>query len=54
MAMSKNTTIALKKDTKQRLDKLGGKGDTYEEIICRLLAFYDMLAVDADRHRNKS
>lgn len=31
------TTISLKKETKNRLSDLGGKGETYEEILTRLL-----------------
>ncbi len=27
----------MSKETKERLDKLGNKGDTYEDIIVRLL-----------------
>lgn len=29
--------IVMSKETKERLDKLGNKGDTYEDIIVRLL-----------------
>ena len=32
-----NPLIAVHKDTKERLDKLGSKGDTYNSIIVRLL-----------------
>lgn len=31
------TTIELKKTTKAKLDKLGNKGDSYNDIIERLL-----------------
>ena len=34
--MSK-TTIQISAETKERLSKLGIKGDTYDAIICRLL-----------------
>jgi len=33
----KNSTIALRKQTIQKIMKLGKKGDTYDEIINRLL-----------------
>ncbi len=33
----KKTTIAISMDTKDRLDSLGGKGDTYDGIILILL-----------------
>jgi len=29
--------IVVSKETKNKLDKLGNKGDTYEDIILRLL-----------------
>lgn len=32
-----NTSIQLKRDTKARLDKLGLKKDTYDDILTRLL-----------------
>jgi hypothetical protein len=36
----KLSTIAIKPETKARLDKVGDKGDTYEDIIKRLLDQY--------------
>lgn len=36
-----NTTMQISKDTKDRLDKLGGKGDTYDDIVNRLLDEYE-------------
>lgn len=36
-----NTTIQLSQETKMALAKLGGKGDTYEDIIKRLIENYD-------------
>lgn len=35
----KKTTIAISIETKERLDKLGEKGDTYEKIVKRLLDY---------------
>ena len=35
------TTVALSKGTKDRLDKFGDKGDKYEDIILRLVNFYE-------------
>lgn len=35
------TTIQVQKDTKLSLDGLGRKGDTYDEIIKRLIIFYE-------------
>jgi len=32
-----NTTITLRESTKDELDKFGKKGDTYDEIISRLM-----------------
>ncbi len=37
MAESKRTSIQVSEDTKERLTKLGLKGDTYDDIITRLL-----------------
>jgi predicted nucleic acid-binding protein len=34
------TTIKLSKKTKERLAELGRKGETYEEIIKKMLDFY--------------
>jgi len=36
--MSDKTTIQISKELKAKLDKLGKKGDTYEEIIKILLS----------------
>ena len=35
--MSGKTTIAISIETKERLDKVGNKGDTYDDIIVQLL-----------------
>ncbi len=35
--MSKMTSISVSQETKERLAKLGIKGDTYHDIIRRLL-----------------
>lgn len=35
--MNDKTSIQLSRETKARLDKLGIKGDTYDDILCRLL-----------------
>ena len=35
--MSDKTSIQISRDTKDRLDKLGIKGDTYNGVITRLL-----------------
>ena len=37
MAENEPTTIRLSMETKNRLDKLGAKGDSYEDIVKRLL-----------------
>jgi len=36
----KATTIKLREETKQALARLGKKGETYEEILKKLLDFY--------------
>lgn len=41
--MSKDiTTIQVSRETRDALVKLGGKGDTYDDIIRRLIIFYGM------------
>jgi hypothetical protein len=35
------TTIQIKKETREKLKKLGVKGETYDMIIVRLVDFYD-------------
>jgi hypothetical protein len=37
IAGMENTTITLRESTKDELDKFGKKGDTYDEIISRLM-----------------
>ncbi len=37
MADNDKTTIAVANETKDRLDKQGGKGDSYDDIIKRIL-----------------
>lgn len=37
----KITTIRISVKTKNRLDLLGKKGDSYEDIIKRLIEFYE-------------
>lgn len=32
-----NPKIVISEETKKKLDKLGNKGDTYEDIILRLI-----------------
>jgi hypothetical protein len=35
------TTIQIKKETREKLKKLGVKGETYDAVIARLVDFYD-------------
>ena len=37
MADDERKTIAVSPETKDRLDKQGGKGDSYDDIIKRIL-----------------
>ncbi len=39
-----STTIQLHRKTKNRLDELGSKGDTYEDIIVHLIEHFDSTA----------
>ena len=44
MADIETTTIRLTPETKARLDKFGNKGDTYEDVIKRLIDIADRFA----------
>lgn len=35
--VKQNPKIVINEETKKKLDKLGNKGDTYEDIILRLI-----------------
>ncbi|MGH9992958.1 MAG: DUF7557 family protein [Nitrososphaera sp.] len=35
------STVSIKKHTKQRLDHLGNKNDSYDDVISRLLDWRD-------------
>jgi hypothetical protein len=37
MADNEKTTIQITLENKNRLDKQGGKGDTYDDILSRIL-----------------
>ncbi|MFH0889892.1 MAG: hypothetical protein V1836_01980 [Candidatus Aenigmatarchaeota archaeon] len=36
-----NTTIAVRKETKELLKHFGGKGDTYDDVIQKMSATYE-------------
>ena len=46
--MSGKTNIQVSRETKDYLTKLGRKGDTYDDIIRRLLAYYEITQVAED------
>ena len=48
--MSDKTSIQVTKETKDWLDKLGMKGDTYNDIVIRLL---DQAGVKGRKHKVK-
>lgn len=39
--MSKITTIQVRDETKHKLDRLGRKGDTYDDVIRKLINKYN-------------
>lgn len=43
--MVRVTTIQIKETTRDKLKQLGRKGDTYDQIIERLLQIYDKKAM---------
>lgn len=53
MAMKKgaNTSIQIKVETKERLIKLGDKGDTYDTIIRRLIDEHEAPPVTKEKKR---
>lgn len=40
LKQEQNPTIKISKELKEKLDNLGKKGDSYEDIIKKLLDFY--------------
>ncbi len=44
--MSQLTTIAIKKETREMLKKYGTKGETYNDIIKRLIREYKKISVE--------
>ena len=41
MMLDKDTTIRVKQQTKDRLDEIGMRKETYNDIILRLLDFFN-------------
>lgn len=44
--MEENTTITLKKTTKDRLDDVGRKPESYDDILVKLLDLYEIRRTD--------
>ena len=44
--MSLEKTIKVSQETKDKLDELGSKKETYDDIICRLINVYYESGVD--------
>lgn len=40
------TTIQIKKDTREKLKRLGHKGESYDTIIVRLVTYFEELDVE--------
>lgn len=38
--MQEITTITIRKETREKLKELGKKGETYDDILNRLIQFY--------------
>jgi len=47
-----NTVIWVRKETQDRLKGLGKKGDTYDEIISRLLELHEKVGAEPLRLRS--
>jgi hypothetical protein len=39
--VKKKTSVAVEEETRKRLDKLGVRHETYDQIINRLIKFYE-------------
>jgi len=46
--MMSKTNIQVSRETRDYLAKLGRKGDTYDDIIRRLLTFYEITRATQD------
>jgi predicted DNA-binding protein len=48
------TTIQLEPETRERLKRLGEKGETYNEIILRLISVYEGRIAELEQRLNAS
>ena len=44
------TTIQIQKNTREKLKRLGHKGESYDNIIERLMSYFEELNVEKLRH----
>ncbi len=51
--MSEVTTVKVTKKTRERLAELGKKSETYEQIIERLIEFYEKKSVGRSRNHGR-
>jgi hypothetical protein len=51
--LNETKTIQVRSETKRRLDDLGKKGETYEEIICKLINVYNRFVLETNGHPAK-
>jgi len=47
--MGQLTTILIKKETRERLKKLGRKDESYDQIVNRLISFYEKEKKEVER-----
>jgi uncharacterized membrane protein YgaE (UPF0421/DUF939 family) len=48
------TTIQLEPETREKLKRLGEKGETYNDIILRLISLYESRIVELEHRLNAS
>jgi len=51
--MSEVTTVKVTKRTREKLAELGKKNETYEDIIERLIEFYEKKSIGRTRNYGK-
>ena len=47
LVLNEASTIQLKRQTKRRLDELGRKGETYDDIVRELIRVYEKTIADS-------
>ena len=51
--MEEFTTIRISKKNKKKLDELGKKTDTHDDILCRIFSSLENNSIDVNGNNNK-